>query len=803
MLNPRFLFRSFTRAPFLTVVIILSLGIGIGANTVIYSWLKGALFNPLPGVDASRLVSLEVKDDTGNWVSTSWLEYQDLQKLASSFAGIAAQHERSFYLGDSERESRAYGEYVSANFFEVLGLQPQLGRFFRTDEVAHPGGAPVVVLAHDFWQKHFAGDAKVVGRTLKLNGATLTVIGVAPREFRGGYNALAFDLFVPATMAPVLQPASRDFTARRVRHYTMLAQLKPGVSLVQVQGELDAAAQTLLDAYPETNRGLAYGILPLWRSPRGGQMIVASLATLQVFGVLILTVVCVNTASLLLARASTRQREIGVRLAIGGAPLRILLQLLSESVVLALVGAAAGLLFAAWGVELIRQIPLPAAGSYPIRISPELDATSFVFAAIVALVCGVLFGLAPATQLARSDVLRALRGGRGALGGRSWLRDGLVALEVAVALVVLVLAALFLKSFRNSLAADTGYDTTHVMLASIDLGGRGYDGERGRALLDEALRRLRDTPGVVATAAAAAVPLDVRGLATGVFAAAGKPFDPNWKALYFDVTPGYFAAMGLTFSDGEDLAPLSRKDLPLDAVINEEMAQRYWPEGSPVGRKFNINDTWFTIVGVVRNAKYESVGESPKPMAWLTMRRQFISAPVLHVRTSGDPRATLGAMRTVVRSLDSELALIDPRTLAAHVDSNLVMQRIPVRMLAVLAPLALALAAIGLYAVIAYSLAQRVQEIGVRLTLGATPAGVVRLMIWEGLRVVLAGAALGWAVALALGYLLQERFVGVRFGDPLIYGGVPLLLVAVAALACWLPARRAARVDPMVALRAE
>lgn len=803
MLNLRFLFRSITRAPFLTAVIVLSLGIGIGANTVIYSWLKGALLNPLPGVEAPRLVSLEVKDDTGNWVSTSWLEYQDLQKMAPSFDCIAAQRARSFYLGDSERESRAYGEYVSANFFAVLGLKPQLGRFFRAEEVSHPGSAPVVVLAHDFWQKHFAGDAQVVGRTLKLNGTVLTVIGVAPREFRGGFNALAFDLFVPATMATVLQPASRDFTSRTVRHYTLLAQLKSGVSLAQVQGELDAAAQTLLKAYPETNRGLAYGVLPLWRSPRGGQMMVASLATLQVFGVLILVVVCVNTASLLLARASTRQREIGVRLAIGGAPARILRQLLGESIVLALIGAAAGLLFAAWGVELIRQIPLPAAGSYPIRLSPELDASAFAFATLVAVLCGVLFGLAPATQLARSDVQQALRGGRGALGGRSWLRDGLVALEVAVALVVLVLAGLFLKSFRNALATDTGYDTAHVMLASVDLGGRGYDGERGRRFLEEALRRLRDTPGVVATAAAANVPLDVRGLATGVFAADGKPFDPNWKALYFDVTPGYFAAMGLTFIDGNDLAPLSRPDLPLDAVVNEEMAQRYWPEGSPVGRKFNINDMWFTIVGVVRNAKYESVGESPKPMAWLTLRRQFVSAPVLHVRTSGDPRATLGAMREVVRSLDPELGLIDPRTLAAHVDSNLVMQRIPVRMLAVLAPLALALAAIGLYAVIAYSLAQRVQEIGVRLTLGATPSGVVRLMIWQGLRVVLAGAAIGWVAALVLGYLLQAKFVGVAFGDPVIYGGVPLLLLAVAALACWLPARRAARVDPMVALRSE
>ncbi|MBI2515290.1 MAG: ABC transporter permease [Opitutae bacterium] len=802
MINLRFLIRSLARTPFLTAVVILSLAVGIGANTVVFGWLRNAIVRPLPGADSPLVMSLEVKDDTGNWVSTSWREYQDLCAMVPSVAAISAQRPRSFYLGNTERDARAFGEFVSANFFETLALQPQQGRFFHADEVAAAGGAPVVVISHDFWRKQFAGAADVVGRQLKLNGALLTIIGVAPRGFQGGYNALAFDVWLPATLAPVLQPATEELTSRTSRPYTMLVQLRPGVPLAQVQGELDAAAHKLLATYPETNRGLGYGLLPLWRSPRGGQIIVISLATLQAFALLILAVVCINTANLLLARASTRQREIGVRLAVGGAPSRILLQLLAESVVLAFIGAASGLLCALWGVEAVKNLPLPSGGGLPVKIAPELDWTALVFAGGIATACGILFGLAPAWQLVRADVLQALRGGHSS-SRRSWLRDALVATEVGAALVVLVLAALFYQSFRHALAADTGFDAPHIMLANVDLAGRGYTEANAHAFLEETLRRLRETPGVVAAGAASKVPLDVIAYPRGVFAVEGKPFDPNWKALYCDVTPGYLAAMGLTITEGTDLAPLARRDLPFDAVVNEAMAQRYWPEGSPVGHRFIINDTTFVVAGVVRNAKYENLNEAPKPMAWLTMRRQLIFAPTLHVRTSGDPRAILGALRQTVHAIDPEVALLDTRTFATHVDNSLVLQRMPARMLAVLAPLSLALAAIGLYAVIAYSLAQRMPEIGIRLALGATPSGVVRLMIWEGLRVVLVGAGIGWVFALAIGYALRAQFIGIRFGDPLIYGGVPALLLAVATLACWLPARRAAHIDPMVALRAE
>ena len=404
----RHAFRTVTKTPWLSAVVILSLAIGIGTNTVIFSWLRAQIFEPLPGITAS-VWSLETKDDTGNYVSTSWLEYRDLREMLSSFQGVAAQRPRAFYLGDSERDARIFGEFVSDNFFDVLGARPALGRFFRPEEATRPGSEPVAVISHDLWQVHFKGAPNVIGQTIKLNNRALTVIGVTPERFRGGMNSLGFDIWIPLTMASESQPATQELTKRTSRSYFMLAQLKPGVTQEQAQAELNSAAQRLIETYPETNKGLRYELLPLWRVPRGGENIVYALATLQVFAVLILIVVCANTANLLLARASVREREIGVRLALGAGPGRIIGQLLSESLVLALCGAVGGVLIALWGADALSQIPVPA--NLPLKITPALDGSSLVFAALLGTLCGVAFGLAPAWQLAHNDILQSLRAG--------------------------------------------------------------------------------------------------------------------------------------------------------------------------------------------------------------------------------------------------------------------------------------------------------------------------------------------------------------------------------------------------------
>lgn len=802
MLTLRSAFRQLARAPFLGSVIILSLAVGIGANTVVFSWLKQALLEPVPGV-AGNVMTLEVRDDTGGYTSTSWLLYRDLLELTPSLAQIAAHRARNLSLGEADSGARVYGEFVSANFFATLGVAPALGRFFRPEEGAAAGGSPVVVISHALWQRQFRGAADVLGQTLKLNGRPLTVIGVTPPEFLGGFNNLAFDVWVPATMGPELQPASVELTNRNARAYVMLARLKPDHDEARVRAELDRAAKKFNTLYPDATDDLSYHLLPLWRSPRSGQATVLALATLQILSSLLLVVVCANTANLLLARASTRQREIGVRLALGAGPQRILGQLLGESLLLALLGAGGGLLLALWGVDAIRQIPLPA--GLPLLLEIKLDFGSLAFAVALALGCGVLFGLAPALSLARRDVLGALRGGRGLAGGRSRMRDLLVGTEVAVALVVLVVAGLFLKSFHRARTFPTGYAANEVLLVNVDLAGRGYNGASARVFLANLFRELEPTPGFVGASAAQAVPLDIRGIPRGNISVAGRPAgEPVEQIFYYQATPGYFRTMGVDFVAGEDLSPLERTDLPADAVINEEMARRCWPGVSPLGRRFEVNNEWFVVKGVVRTAKYATLSESPQPAAWLTWRRQFVFAPTIHLRSRGlDAASQLAVVRAAVRKLDPEVPLLDPRTLAQHFDNHLMVQRVPARLLGVLGPLALALAAIGLYAVIAYSLAQRTREIGLRMALGSTPESAVRLFLWQGLRVVLAGALVGWVLALLAGHLLRGALVGVPFGDPLIYGGVPALLLGIATLACWLPARRAAKVDPMVALRAD
>ena len=419
--------------------------------------------------------------------------------------------------------------------------------------------------------------------------------------------------------------------------------------------------------------------------------------------------------------------------------------------------------------------------------------------------------------VARGDVQQTLRGGRGAVGGRSRLRDTLVAAEVAVALVVLVLAGLFTKSFRNAQTLNPGYNPDRVLLITVDLIGRGYTRPAMRAFLRDAQTRLSQLPGVEAVAAANLLPLDVRGLTKATIAIDGASGAPGAagdrsQIIGFVTTSGYFATMGMPFVAGHDLVSLDEQKRAPDAVINEEMARRFWPDlsppdgpaVSPLGHHFRLDDTDYEVVGVVRNAKYESLAERPQPAAWLSARNVMFGNPVFHLRlAAGDPMKLLPAVRNTLHGLDAEVAVYDGRTLAQHLDSSLFLQRAPAQLLGLLGPLALALAAIGLYAVLAYSLTQRTQEIGVRLTLGATPASVVMLMLREGMKVVLAGAALGWVVAFMLGWFFRAKLVGVLPGDPAIYAGVPALLIAVAALACWLPARKAAAVDPMVALRAE
>jgi predicted permease len=795
-------FRPLLRAPGLTIVIVLSVALGIGVNTAIFSFLGGTVFRPLPGVTADVL-TIQILSRQ-RFSGASWLEYRDVRERLGALAEITAQSARSLYTDNGARTERVWGQFVSDNFFSAFGVRLALGRAFQGDEAIVPGGAPVAVISHGYWQSHYAGSPDVLGQTLRLNNITFTIIGVAPAKFQGGIMALSFDVWVPVTMMARLTSDAGQFSSRDFRALQLDAVVRPGAKRVDVEHELELTRRSLLADFPDAYKEITYDLRSMWRGTRSGEMLMPVYAILQTFAALILGVVCINTANLLLARATVRRCEIGVKLAVGASPARIIRQLLAESVLLAIIGTVLGLFAAAWGIDSIHYLKMPT--SVPIKIEPVFDATAFEFALGLGLICGVLFGLAPALQLARIDVLPALRSGAGALEGRHRFRDFLVGAEIAVALVILILAGLFYRSFHNAQNTPSGYDNRRVLLASVDLVARGYNPESRADFVRNAYNRLVELPGVEAAAIAYTPPLEMHGMPKAPIAVDGVKLasDAEARVIWTTTTPGYFSTMGIPLLEGGDVVPLDRRERALDAVINETAAKTYWPGISPLGRQFTIMEKTYEIVGVARDTKYETLGEAPHPAVWLTLRGGAMSVPNFYVRTrTGDPLALLPALRTTIREVDPDLALYDGRTLAQHIDNNLAIQRVCANFLSSLAPLALLLAAIGLYAVLAYAVGQRTREIGVRLTLGATPRGVVIHILREGLRVVAFGATAGWVVAFVCGWYLRKKLVGLPLVDPLIYGGIPLALLAVALFACWLPARKAAEVDPMAALRAE
>lgn len=794
--------RTLLRAPGLSAVVVLSLALGIGVNTAIFSFLGATVFRPLPAVEADVLSVTINQRHRRSWAS--WQEYRDVSERLSTLAEITAQSIRPVAIEDGARTERVWSELVSGNFFSAFGVRPALGRFFRPEEAAAPGSAPVAVISHGLWQSRFGGSPDVLGRTIPLNGVAFTIVGVTPPKFQGGIMALSFDVWLPFTMAKRLLGDERLFRDRSYRMYQLEAVLRPGVTRAQVERELGLTARAFAADFPDISREISYGLLPLWRGTRSGEILMPVYLTLQLFAGLVLVVVCTNTANLLLARATARRREIGIRLAVGAGALRIVRLLLAESSLLALAGTVLGVFGALWGVNAIHHLKMPT--SIPIRIEPLMDFNALLFAAAVGAACSLFFGLAPALQLARLDVLPALRSGNGAMAGRNRFRDVLVGAEIAVALVVLILAGLFYRSFQNAQMANPGYDIHRVLLASVDLLGRGYGDDRRMEFVRTVHARLGAHPQVEAAAIAYVPPLELHGLPKGTVKIDGVRLasDADAEVIWTASTPGYFATMGVPIVAGQDLAPLDQTKRPLDAVINETAARQYWPGRSPLGHRFTLMDRTYEVVGVVRDTKYESLAEAPHPAVWLTLRAGLMSTPNFYVRTrSGDPLTLLPALRDIVRNADSSLVVYEGRTLAQHIDNNLAIQRVSANFLGALAPIALALAAFGLYAVLAYAVALRTQEIGVRLTLGATPRGVVLHIVCQGMKVVAIGAGAGWAVAAGLGWFFRAKFVGVGFGDLEISVGIPVMLLIVAAVACWLPARRAAEVDPVVALRNE
>jgi predicted permease len=796
----RHAWRMILRMPGLAAVVIVSLGVGIGVNTTIFSWIQATVFQPMPGVtDGAAFHFVEPRAAAGSYPGASWLEYKDLRERLHSFRDLLAFRMVPFNLGEAARTERSYGLLVSGNYFSALGLQPALGRFLQPDEVARAGGESVVVISNEFWHSRFSGSPSALGQTIRVNDRQLTIIGVTPAGFQGTVLGLNFDLWVPATLAPVLLGGSRELEERGQRGYVVMGRLQPGVTRAQVQAEVDAAMRALAQAYPETNRELQGEVLPFWQAPRGPQrLLVRGLAILQAVMLLLLLAVCGNTASLVLARASARHREVGVRLALGAGPWRVVSLLLTENLLLGILGAGLGAVLAVWGTDALRAVPLT--GAFPIKFQTSVDAAGLLFAILLGLACGLIFGTAPAVQLARVDPLRALRSGSGT-GSRSHMRNILMGVEVALAMVVLVAAAFFFRNFRETRETDPGFRRDGVLLAAYDLSGRNLDDSSARMFTARLLDRLRTLPSVETAAIAAYVPLDIHGLPLRPFTLEGRARSdaaPD-QALLNVVTPGYFRTMGIPFREGRDFTDLNDSTAAPQAIVNEEFVRRYVGHAQTIGRSLQSGRRSFVIAGVVRNSLYDSFGEPPIPIIYYSYRDRTVSGGQIHLRTHAGAEMTLAPdLRSAVRDIDPSLPVYDVRTLSDHVEKNLFLRRIPARMFAVLGPLLLVLAATGIYAVVAYAVSHRTAEIGVRLALGATARRVQAQIVRESMRAIGYGAFAGWLIAFVIYIHVAQGVLDLR-----ILLGVPALLLLVALVACWLPARRATRIDPMAALRYE
>jgi predicted permease len=788
------------RMPALAAVVIVSLAIGIGVNTAIFSWIQAVVLQPMPGVaGGGRFHFVEPRAQTGSYPGMSWLEYRDLAAQVRTLPDLIAFRMAPFNVGDAARTERTYGLLVSGNYFSALGLRPAAGRFLRGDEAAPGSRVPVVVVSYEFWQSRLAG-APVAAETVRVNDVVLSVIGVTPPAFQGTVLGLKFDLFMPATLAPVLFAGSRELEDRSVRGYAAMAKLGPGATRAQAQADVDATMRQLARQYPETNLALAAEVLPFWQSPHGPQRLFArALFGLQAVMLLLLLAVCGNTANLVLARASARQREIGVRAALGAAPARVVRLVLTENVVLALGGATLGIAIAIWGTNALRAVPF--IGAFPIRFQTSVDSTGLGVAVGLGVLCGLIVGVIPAVQLARLDPQLALRAGASA-GGRSSLRNALMAVEVALAIVVLLAGGLFFRSFDETRETDPGFAREGVLLAAYDLSGNRIDRASARDFASRLLTRLRAVSSVEAAAIATAVPLDIHGLPVRSFTVDGRPRTtaaPD-QALSNTVTPGYFSTMGIPFEQGRDFAALDDPAAPAQAIVNDEFVRRYLPGLEPIGRRLETRGTSYTIVGVVRTSLYDAFGESPLPIIYLSYRDRPSTAGEIHVRTRVGAETLLAPeIERAVRAIDPALPIYDVRTMSDHIEKNLFLRRIPARMFVVLGPMLLLLAAIGIYAVVGYSVSRRTTEIGVRLALGATAAAVVRQIVGESLRVIGVGAAAGWSAAFIVALHVVQ---GGRI-DPVVFLGVPFVLVMLSACACWLPAQRAASIDPSAALREE
>jgi predicted permease len=804
----RFGFRILFKSPAFTIVAALSLALGIGANTAVFSIINASLLKPLPVEEPEHLMSVFTTDakNPGN-LPTSHLNFIDYRDQNQVFSGLLAYTFAQVSLTRGETTEPIFGLVVSGAYFDVLGVKAASGRTFMPDEDKTPGSHPVVVLSHGLWQRSFGGDPNLVGKTISLNRHDFTVIGIVPEGFTGTDLGPGPDFWVPMMMHNQAQPGFDWYNERRGLFLFLIGRLKPGMNVEQAQASLKKFAGQLAQSYPRENEGRGARIVPLLQAridPDGtGQLLLASGVMMGVVA-LVLLIACANIANLLLARASARRKEIAMRLALGAGRGRLIRQLLTESLVLSLMGGVAGFLVAFWAKDLLRSFD-PVGGGPNAPPVATMNFRVLGFTLLVSLLSGVIFGLAPALQASKPDLVLTLKGETPAPTRRAFgfnLRKALVVIQVALSLVSLISAGLFVRSLRNAQAVNPGFITDNILLAGFNLGREGMDRPQGVNFQRQLVERVAALPGAQSVTIASNRPFG-GGFRRSVFLEGQAPTERGVLVQVNNVGLRFFETMGIQLIKGRDFTERDGENAPQVVIVNETMARRFWPNQDAVGKRFRFfgDEFYREVVGVARDTKYNSLTEANAPFIYMPLLQNYADAGTLHVRATGDAAQMTAAVRDVAKELAPNVPLLNVQTLSDRIDQSLDGQRSQTRLLAFFGLLALLLSSIGIYGVMAYSVAQRTREIGIRMAMGARSRNVLSLVVRQGMTLVMVGVALGLIGAFAVTRLIGSLLFGVTAADPATFVVASLLLVGVAALAGYLPARRATKVDPLIALR--
>ena len=809
-MDVRYAIRQLRRAPTVSAVIVITLAVGIAATTTVFSWTRSVLLDPLPGAaDASRVLALETTSASGSWTPTSWLDYVDFRKYLKSFDGLAAAYPMSLAIGDGEHAERRRGELVSSNFFDVLRVHPALGRFFVLSQDDAVGAQPTVVIGYDYWQARWHGDSTVIGRVIEINRFPFTVVGVASRAFHGSLPAERIDVWVPASMLGQIIPTGgwwlRD---RGTRTFRVIARLKDGVAVAGARAEVEAFAKRMAAANGDVSKGMSGLLLPLWKSHWGVQDTLRSplLLLLAACG-LVLLIVCVNTANLLLARAIGRRREFGLRLVLGAQRLRLLRQLLTEASILAVSGAALGLLCTVWLARSLHYL-LPPFNARAL-LDPHIDASVLTFTAVLAAAVTLLAGIAPALHGSRESVADGLRDGRGTVGSSrvARLRGMLVIAEMSLAVVSLVVAGLFYDSFRRTRAVSAGFDAEHVAMSAVSVTLAGYDSARAETFLRDVADRLRRQPGTSAVSYTDYVPLSLSSGSWEDLRIEGYAPQPNenMKLNRAVIGPDYFKVLDIPLLAGRGFTLDDDSAHTRVMIVNEAFVRHFLDGRAALGVRVRGWGKWFTIVGIAKDVKNYRLTEAPTPYFYVPVRQVYRPeyGYNLLVRSALPVEQTVRAIAQVVRATDPTVPVFNAMPLAEYIAGPLQSQETASRLLALLAGIASLLAAIGLYGVISYAMAQRTKEIGVRIALGAQTTDVVRMVAMQAGVLLFAGLAVGVGGALAVARVLSSMLYSVGVGDVVVFAGATLVMTLIAFVATIVPARRAIKVDPVLALRAD